>query len=344
MTDFPYVYFVFPKEINILGTPVDNHCRFEGVICMIIDSHVHLVAEGWAKRSVFVGMARMAVAPMGKATGEYPDPEELIDNLLPVLSDSTGEKLVAAMDGAGVDMSCIFAMDYGFALGDTEVSIEEQNRMIAEAAKRFPDRFIPFFTVDPRRSEGLEMFQRFVEEEGMKGLKLHTATGYYPYDPVVYPYYEKCREYGIPVLFHTGTQPAPLKFRYCLPVYVDDVAADFPDLPIIIAHVSHRMWEEALAVASVKPNIYFDISNWQTVFNNHPQEFYRTLRAILDEVGPWRVFFATDGPYLNVLCPLDTWVKAVKEPDLSSCPDVSFTQEEIDAVMGDAFARFMKLE
>lgn len=310
---------------------------------MIIDSHVHLVGEGWVKRSFLVGMAREAAAMMGKASGRFPDAETLVDNLIPALADTTGEKLVAAMDAAGIDKACIFTVDYGLATGEPDVSIEEQNRLIAEAARRFPDRLLSFFTVDPRRDGALDMFRRAVEDLGMRGLKLHPTSGYHPYDPVVYPLYEQCMEYGLPVLFHTGTQPAPLKFRFARPIYIDDVAADFPDLPIIMAHVGHHLWEEALAVASVKPNTYVDISNWQMVFNRDPARFYRTLRAILDEIGPWRVFFASDGPYLNVILPLDKWVRAVKEPDLSSCPEVSFSGEEIDAVMGGAFARLMNL-
>ncbi|WP_287154246.1 amidohydrolase family protein [Candidatus Solincola tengchongensis] len=311
---------------------------------MIIDSHVHLVGEGWIDRSFFIGMARVATIPVGRATGEYPDPGTLVDNLMPVLSDTTGEKTVAAMDAAGVDKACIFAVDYGLLAGEPAVSIEDQNRMIAEAARRFPDRLIPFFTVDPRRPGALDLFRRGVEEWGMKGLKLHPTSGYFPHDPVVYPFYEKCVEYGIPVLFHTGSQPAPMKFRFAQPIHVDDVAADFPDLPIIMAHVAHQLWEEALMVAGIKTNVYFDFSGWQIIFNSHPEKFYRMLRTVLDEIGPWRVFFGTDGPYLNVLCPWDRWVKAVTEPDLSPCPEVSFTPEEIDIIMGRAFARLLKLE
>jgi len=134
-----------------------------------------------------------------------------------------------------------------------------------------------------------------------------------------------------------------MKFRFTQPIYVDDVAADFPEVPIIMAHVAHELWQEALLVASVKPNIYFDFSGWQMVFNHHPEVFYRMLRAVIDLVGPWRVFFGTDGPYLNVLCPLDTWVKAINSPDFSACPEISFTSEETEIIMGKAFARMMKL-
>lgn len=312
---------------------------------MIIDSHFHLLDEGWVHRDFLVGSARLATAPMGKLTGEYPDPVALVDNLMPLLADSTGEKRVATLDAAGVDRSLIFTVDYALLTGEPGVSIEDQNRMIAEAAKRFPDRLVPFFAIDPRRPGGLEMFRRGVEEWGMKGLKFHPTSGYYPYEDFCRPYYEACMEYGIPVLFHTGSQPAPLKFRFTQPIYVDDVAADFPDLPIIMAHVAHAMWHEALLVAEVKPNIYFDFSGWQITFNNYPEDFYRMLRRIIDQLGPWRVFFGTDGPYLDVLCPLDRWLGAVKDPEANGCPDdVHFTEEEKEIILGKACARLLKLE
>jgi uncharacterized protein len=309
---------------------------------MIIDSHFHLVDRGWVHDDFFVGMARIVVAGAVKNTGEEPpDAAEVVKNILPVLADTTGEKRVAAMDAIGVDRSAIFCVDYAALTGEPGVSIEDQNRMVGEAAKRFPDRLIPFFSIDPRRHDSLKMFQRAVEDWGMKGLKLHPTAGFYPLDEACYPLYEACVEYGMPVIIHTGSQPAPMKFRFARPIYVDDVAADFPDLKIIMAHVGHAMWEEALLVAGVKPNVSFDFSGWQITYNEHPADFYRMLRQVLDVVGPWRVFYGTDGPYLDVLVPQDAWIKAVREPDLSCAPGVSFTDEEVDIIMGRAFARLL---
>ncbi len=310
---------------------------------MIIDSHVHLAGEGWIHPEFMLGLARVVSVMMGKDTGEYPDAEELVKNIAPVLYDATGDRLIQAMDAAGVDMSCIFAHDTELALGKTDVPIEEQNRLIAQAAENSPDRLISFFAIDPRWENAVDMFSRAIEEWGMKGLKFLPTSGFYPNHESFYPLYEKCVEYGVPLITHTGSEPAPLKARFARPLYIDDVAADFPGLPIIMAHAAHQLWEEALLVASAKPNIYFDISGWQIVFSRDPSEFYRWLRHLLDAVGPWRVFFGTDGPYLNVLCPLDTWVKALEEPDLSSCPEVSFSRQEIDVVMGNGFARLMGL-
>jgi predicted TIM-barrel fold metal-dependent hydrolase len=312
---------------------------------MIIDSHCHLIVDGWYPNSVILGIAAVMRESMGKATGVYLDAADLAASVMPILVDATGEKLAATMDAAGVDRACVFGVDYGLATKDEpKVPIEEQNRVVAEVAKRFSDRLIPFFAIDPRRPNGLEMFQRAVEDWKMRGLKLYPPTGFFPHDSVCYPYYEKCLEYGIPVLLHTGILPAPLKSRFGQPMHLDDVAADFPDLSIIMAHVGLSAWHEALEVVAVKPNVYLDISGWQVTCLSNPSEFYRMLRRVLNVVGPWRVFFGSDGPILNPLLPLDRWVEAVKNPDLSSCSDISFSNEEKEIILGKAFARLMKLK
>jgi predicted TIM-barrel fold metal-dependent hydrolase len=128
--------------------------------------------------------------------------------------------------------------------------------------------------------------------------------------------------------------------RFAHPLYLDDVAADLPSLAIIIAHVAKPFWREALMVASAKPNISLDISGWQGEPLDH---FYGMLRTALDMVGPWRIFFASDGPFLNMACPLDRWVKMLIEPDLTSCPGFTFLREEMDIITGMAFARLLKL-
>ncbi|MCJ7745563.1 MAG: amidohydrolase family protein [Actinobacteria bacterium] len=291
-----------------------------------------------------MGFAKVVSAVMGKATGEYPDAEQLAKTITPISYDPTGEKLIAGMDAAGVDISCIFTVDFGLATGEPEIPVEDQNRMIAEAAKRFPGRLIPFFAIDPRRAGSPEMFSRAVEDWDMRGLKFHSTSGYFPSDEVCYPLYEKCMEYGLPVLIHTGSIIAPLKGRYSQPIYVDDVAADFPELPIIMAHAGHPEWEQALMIASLKPNVYLDFSALESFFVAHPGDFYRRLRRIIDDIGPWRVFFGSDSPLFNLVCPIDAWVKAIAEPDLSSCADASFTEKEKDIVLGKAFARLMGIQ
>jgi len=188
------------------------------------------------------------------------------------------------------------------------------------------------------------MFEDAIEKWNVRGLKLHPAVGFFASEPECHALYEKCLEYDLPVIIHTGSQPAPFKSRYCRPIYIDDVAADFPGLKIIMAHAGHNWWEEAILVGSVKPNVHYDFSGWQKAFKLRPEVFYRMLRRLIDEVGPWRVFFGSDGPYLNMVCPLDKWVAAIEHPDLSPCPEVTFTDDEKTAIMGESFARLLGLD
>lgn len=310
---------------------------------MIIDAHVHLVGDGWVHESFLVNMARIAAAGAGKVSGAFPEATILYPVLRERVFDTSGEKLLAEMDQAGVSRACIFPVDYGLLTGEPGVPIEEQNRHIAAAVRSFPHRFIGFCAVDPRRPQALDLFRRAVEDWGLRGLKLHPTAGYFPYNEAAYPLYEACMEYKVPVLIHTGSQPGPMKSRFARPVYVDDVASDFPELPIIMAHCGHHWWEEALLVCSVKPNCYVDISGWQREYLEQPLLFGRMLRRVVDAVGPWRVFFGSDGPYLNFVCPLERWVAAVQElasPDA----EVAFTAEEVEIILGRAFARLMGLD
>ena len=94
--------------------------------------------------------------------------------------------------------------------------------------------------------------------------------GFFPNDQRYYPIYETARSLGLTVLFHTGTTGigagAPgglgLKLKYGRPIYLDDVAADFPDLTIIAAHPGWPWTEELLSVAVHKGNVYVDMSGW----------------------------------------------------------------------------------
>ena len=263
--------------------------------------------------------------------------------MIGAFADPTGDRLVETMDRAGVDTSVVFPLDYGLFTGEPGVPIEEQNFKVCEAARRHPGRLVPFFSIDPRRPEAVPLFEKAIAEWGVNGLKLHPCAGLYAGDEECKPLYEMCLDHDLPVLIHTGSQPAPFKSRYARPAFVDDVAAEFPELKIIMAHVGHNWWEEAVLVGSVKPNVCYDVSGWQPAIGEYPQVFYRMLRRLLDTVGPWRVFFGSDGPYLNGILPLEDWVAAVENPDLSKCPEVNFSDEEKRLVMVEAFARLAGL-
>jgi predicted TIM-barrel fold metal-dependent hydrolase len=310
---------------------------------MIIDSHVHLFFEGSDPESFFVGSAEAGIAFLNKKSGEIAaDMSAIYDANMEILSDRTGDKLVAKMDEGGIDKAIMLPLDFWLGCPPCDgISIEEKNRIYADAVKRHRGRLLTHVGVDPRRENALEIMKHGLEEYGAIGLKLHPTAGYYPDDPVCTPLYKTAIEHDIPVLIHSGNEPAPLRIKFSQPKYIDTVAAEFPDLKIIIAHAGHGWWQEAVDLACVKPNVYVDFAGWQMEYLNGADYFYHPLRFAIDTLGPWRVLFGTDGSMLDVLLSPGEWVNALKQP--RSPAGITFSNEEIDIVLGGAAGRLYNL-
>jgi predicted TIM-barrel fold metal-dependent hydrolase len=270
---------------------------------------------------------------------------ERVRRRLPEFWDVSGDMIVKDMDAARIDMSVLLVVDWGLArhLDEPKLSIEKINRVFADAMEKYPQRLIAFAGIDPRRSKAAEMVERFLKEWGMKGIKLHSAAGFYPNDKACYPIYEKALEYGVPVLLHTGEVLKPLYFKYCQPIYVQEVAMDFPDLPIILAHTGGCWYSEAVAICNNSTNVYLDLSLWQRRLL-HPLEFYGALRTLLDSVSWQRVLFGSDYPYLKLLVNQEKWVKAFTEiPDSVKEQGIEFKEEEIAGIIGGNAAKILGL-
>ena len=302
---------------------------------MIVDAHYHLLDEGFMHDKWWEGVGRTFMGIMRAQGSEVPgSPLEVGKGVGESLFDPGGEKVIAGMDEAGVEKSLLLALDFGLRTGDPAVGIVEQNQRVVEVAKRHPGRIIPMFTIDPRRPGALDAFRTAVDDWGMKALKFHGTAGFFPWDPVCYPFYEICQERALAVLLHTGNQPPPMKARFTQPVHVDDVAADFPGVNFVCAHLGFAWHEELLALAAVKPNIYMDFFGWQMSFQRDPSELLQILRRIVDELGAHRVFWGSDGPYLTLLTPLATWRNDFEK----AAREHGFTEAELGQLMGDAAA------
>ncbi len=310
---------------------------------MIVDSHVHLFYENSDPRSWFIGSARTGIASMNKASGLSGDPEELYDQIAPELFDMTGDKLVASMDSAGIDRALILPIDLRLLTDEPAAfdpdfpSIEQKNRTYFEATRRHPGRLFSLCGIDPRRKGAADLFRKGVQEWGMLGLKLHPTAGYYHHDPACYPMYEAAREMDVPVVIHSGSEPAPLKCLYSQPKYIDAIAGDFPEVTFIIAHCGHGWYKEAVDLASMKPNLYCDFCGWQVEYLTNADYFLKPLRYALDFLGPWRVMFGTDGPAYTFFMNNKDWVEAVRNH--ASPSGITFSKEEIDIFLGGAAAR-----
>jgi predicted TIM-barrel fold metal-dependent hydrolase len=187
--------------------------------------------------------------------------------------------------------------------GQPEDPERPTNEEIADRARKNSDVIIPFASVDPARGrEGVAMARRLIEEHGVRGFKFHpSAQDFRPNDRSAYPLYEVIQEAGVPALFHTGQTGAGagqrggggLRLGHSNPIYLDDVAVDFPDLTIIMAHPSFPWQEEALSVALHKPLVYIDLSGWS------PKYFPPILVQYANTLLKHKVLFGTDFPMLT---------------------------------------------
>jgi predicted TIM-barrel fold metal-dependent hydrolase len=177
------------------------------------------------------------------------------------------------------------------------------NEEIAELAHKHSDVAIPFASIDPHRgADGVRAARRLISEYKVKGFKFHPSTqAFFPNDRIAYPLYEVIAEAGLPALFHTGQTGAGagmrggggIRLKYSNPLYLDDVAADFPDMPIILAHPSFPWQEEALSVATVKPQVYIDLSGWS------PKYFPPILVQYANTLLKDKILFGSDYPVIT---------------------------------------------
>jgi hypothetical protein len=178
------------------------------------------------------------------------------------------------------------------------------NDWVAEVVQRHPDVFIGWASVDPWKGrEAVRELERAVTQLGLRGLKLHpTAQRFFPNDERFYPLWAKAQELGIPVVFHTGHTGVGaglpggggLKQKYSRPIpYLDDVAADFPNLTIIGAHPSWPWQDEMLCIALHKANVYIDLSGWSPKY--FPPQLVQYANTLLRD----KVLFGSDFPVID---------------------------------------------
>ncbi len=295
---------------------------------MIVDTHVHLVVPGFLRSKFVLANARAGVMTYNRVHKANLTLDEYI-GLMRDKIDPDGSKLIESMDRAGIDKSVIFGVDWAYAItGEPRVANREQNRFHADLAQKWSGRLIAGAAIDPSRPVVIEQANDASEEWGMKGFKLHPSAGFYPQDPVCFPLYEKCAEWGVPIVFHSGG--LELSWEYGQPMYIASAAERFPEVKMVMAHAGSESWHQALAAAAVIPNVYLDISTRQMDFCINPDSFYHWLRNLIDWAGAEKIMFASDAPLPTLWLSQNDWVKAIKEPKT----DVSFTSEEIECILG----------
>jgi len=188
-----------------------------------------------------------------------------------------------------------------------------RNDEILEVAAANADVLIPFGSVDPRREDAVDEVRRLVGL-GVRGFKFHpNIQAFFPDDETFYPIYAAIEEAGVPALFHTGHSGigtglpggGGIRLKYSNPMHVDDVAVDFPEMTIVLAHPSFPWQDEAISVALHKRQVYIDLSGWSPKY--FPPQLVRYANTQLRD----RVLFGSDFPLITP----DRWLKDFEQAE-----------------------------
>ena len=210
------------------------------------------------------------------------------------------------------------------------------NDEVAAIAAENSDIMMAFASVDPTRgAEAVAEARRLIATGGISRLQAASA------DPAVsrqrqsaYPFYEVLAEAKMPVIFHTGHSGigtgmrggGGVRLKYGNPMDIDDVAVDFPDMPIIMAHPSFPWQDEAISVCLHKPQVYIDLSGWS------PKYFSPTLIQYANTLLKNKMLFGSDFPLITP----DRW--------LADFAKIAINDEVRPLILKENAIRFLNLK
>lgn len=199
-------------------------------------------------------------------------------------------QLLSLLDAAGIDRA---VMQAEWSSGDYRA----ENDQVAEIVKKHPDRFTGFASVDA--ADGLAAvweLKRSVESLGLRGLNVQPfASRLHANDKKFYPLYYKCHEYGIPVAIHTGINYSNDRtIDYGRPIYIDEVACDFPGLKIIMNHGGWPWVHESVAIARKHRAVYIELGGIAPKYVAAENAGWDILLRFANNLLQDQILFATD--------------------------------------------------
>ncbi|MEP6843149.1 MAG: amidohydrolase family protein [Pseudolysinimonas sp.] len=277
-----------------------------------IDTHVHVQSDSQGNTS----LPRELLDSMDAYFGQG-NPVLSVDEL----ADYYRQRRLAAV---------VFTVDARTAMG----VIPNSSAEIAELSSRHADVLIPFGSVDPRTGpDAISLARRLVEDSGVRGMKFHPSVqAFDPSDEQYAPLWAAISDLGVPVVFHTGQTGVGagvpggygIKLRYSNPMLIDDVAADHPDLTIILAHPSVPWQDEALSIATHKTNVFIDLSGWS------PKYFSPALVRQASTILQDKMLFGSDYPALTP----DRWLRDFAALDIKDAARPKILKDNAAKLLG----------
>jgi len=286
---------------------------------MIIDIHVH----PFCKEITVTPGFEVAFERMFKEQRNPKKMEALKSGLALLFEHNTVENIIADMDRNKIDKACIVAMNLTTRYGVELVTNEDVGRLAAA----YPERFIPFASVDPNMGQAaVDQLKYAVEELGCRGLKLVPPVQHFDFsDPRHDPLWQMAQDLGIIVWTHCSHQMShpDSDARLGSPMLIEPVAHKFRDLKIVLGHCGFPWVWEAWSLVVRHQNVYVDISAYTNLYNHMPWDAYTKYDA------EHKVLFATDYPLVS----FDETIAALQNAEISETFKQKILQENVEAIL-----------
>jgi len=168
------------------------------------------------------------------------------------------------------------------------------NEIIADYVKLHPEKLEGWASVDPNEPDCIEQLEYCVNELGLKGLKLGPVYQHFdPQDRKHWPLFKKCAQLGLPIMWHQGTTfPTQARLKWGQPLQLEDIAMDFPELKMIIAHLGHPWETDTVVLIRKCPNVYTDLS----AVHYRPWRYWQAMITALEYGVAHKLLLASDFP------------------------------------------------
>ncbi len=264
---------------------------------MIVDGHCHLASTQLIPDELIAGSVRNVTGQL-RVRGQV-EPNSVERIFRRQFSDDTADRLVEQMDVAGVDVAVLMAPDFSVRIPGSPGMLELATAHEA-VRRRHPDRFRVFIGLDPR-SEAYEPgdLERLAQQHQVDGVKLYPPCGFSPSDRIMYPYYEVCSRYRLPVLVHTGPTADCLDFSWGDPLLLGGAVRDFPEIDFIIGHGALFSWDRCVVLARERRNVYLDTAGLASAPGIG--DWRQHLRHLLALGVSERIIFGSDWPLARAM-------------------------------------------
>jgi predicted TIM-barrel fold metal-dependent hydrolase len=307
---------------------------------MIIDFHTHVIREEWLPREWWNAMAESAYRR--HQDSPFPQKKEECYDALKRYHDPEGERLIEAMDKAGVKKSIILPLDFSFDYKTGE-SIMEQNRVIARIQKRYPDRLAAFVGIDPRRKDAPQIATSLIQDFGCTGVKLYPPTGFHINDPSVFRLLDEISKSDVPIVFHTGFAFTPFKSLYCSLEGLEEICDRYPHLTVVAAHLGGGSFDQLCWIAMTRSNLYADFSSCERLLMRCTSTFVQMIKKALCFFGYNHILFGSDFPFSQTALGHKELIAKIRKELLESSVE-NISNFEYDAIMGQNAQRILKGE